>query len=120
MSGMTPVDELHWIDHFVDQVVRGISICDRTGMANPRQVTKICEKAQSKYPDTQWTLHFHNTHGMGLANALVAVQAVIVRFDSSLGRLDGLPLCSRSHWQYLHRGIGSYVGSDGLLYQHEP
>lgn len=92
MSGMTPVHELiHWIDHFVDQGVRGISICDTTGMANPRQVTEICEKAQSKYPNTQWTLHFHNTRGMGLANALAAVQAGIVRFDSSLGGLGGCP-----------------------------
>ncbi len=92
MSGMTPIHELmHWIDHFVDQGVRGISICDTTGMANPRQVTEICEKGQSKYPNTQWTLHFHNTRGMGLANALAAVQAGIVRFDSSLGGLGGCP-----------------------------
>ncbi len=92
MSGMTPIHELmHWIDHFVDQGVRGISICDTTGMANPRQVTEICEKAQSKHPHLQWTLHFHNTRGMGLANALAAVQAGIVRFDSSLGGLGGCP-----------------------------
>jgi len=92
MSGMTPTHELmHWIDHFVDQGVRGISICDTTGMANPRQVTEICEQVQSKYPNTQWTLHFHNTRGMGLANALAAVQAGIVRFDSSLGGLGGCP-----------------------------
>jgi hydroxymethylglutaryl-CoA lyase len=82
---------MHWIDHFVDQGVRGISICDTTGMANPRQVTEICEQAQSKHPNTQWTLHFHNTRGMGLANALAAVQAGIVRFDSSLGGLGGCP-----------------------------
>jgi hydroxymethylglutaryl-CoA lyase len=92
MSGMTPTHELmHWIDHFVNQGVRGISICDTTGMANPRQVTEICEQAQFKYPNTQWTLHFHNTRGMGLANALAAVQAGIVRFDSSLGGLGGCP-----------------------------
>lgn len=92
MSGMTPIHELmHWIDHFVDQGVRGISICDTTGMANPRQVTEICEKAQLKHPKIQWTLHFHNTRGMGLANALAAVQAGIVRFDSSLGGLGGCP-----------------------------
>lgn len=92
MSGMTPIHELmHWIDHFVDQGVRGISICDTTGMANPRQVTEICEKTQSKHPNMQWTLHFHNTRGMGLANALAAVQAGIMRFDSSLGGLGGCP-----------------------------
>ena len=92
MSGMTPLSELmHWIDHFANEGVRGISICDTTGMANPQHVKEICEQAQSKYPAMEWTLHFHNTRGMGLANALAAVEVGINRFDSSLGGLGGCP-----------------------------
>jgi len=92
MSGMTPLSELmHWIDHFANEGVRGISICDTTGMANPQHVKEVCEQAQSKYPAMEWTLHFHNTRGMGLANALAAVEAGINRFDSSLGGLGGCP-----------------------------
>jgi hydroxymethylglutaryl-CoA lyase len=60
-------------------------------MANPAQVQAVCEAAQSKYPHLQWTLHFHNTRGMGLANALAAVNSGINRFDSSLGGLGGCP-----------------------------
>jgi hydroxymethylglutaryl-CoA lyase len=92
MSGMTPISELmHWIDHFANAGVRGISICDTTGMANPQHVKEVCEQAQSKYPTMEWTLHFHNTRGMGLANALAAVEVGINRFDSSLGGLGGCP-----------------------------
>ena len=92
MSGMTPISELmHWIDHFANEGVRGISICDTTGMANPQHVKEVCEQAQSKYPAMEWTLHFHNTRGMGLANALAAVEVGINRFDSSLGGLGGCP-----------------------------
>ncbi len=92
MSGMTPLSELmHWIDHFANEGVRGISICDTTGMANPQHVKEVCEEAQSKYPAIEWTLHFHNTRGMGLANALAAVELGINRFDSSLGGLGGCP-----------------------------
>jgi hydroxymethylglutaryl-CoA lyase len=92
MSGMTPISELmHWIDHFANEGVRGISICDTTGMANPQHVKEVCEQAQSKYPTMEWTLHFHNTRGMGLANALAAVEVGINRFDSSLGGLGGCP-----------------------------
>jgi len=92
MSGMTPIPELmHWIDHFANEGVRGISICDTTGMANPQHVKEVCEQAQSKYPAMEWTLHFHNTRGMGLANALAAVEVGINRFDSSLGGLGGCP-----------------------------
>jgi hydroxymethylglutaryl-CoA lyase len=60
-------------------------------MANPAQVKAICEAVQTKYPKLQWTLHFHNTRGMGLANALAAVNSGIDRFDSSLGGLGGCP-----------------------------
>lgn len=92
MSGMTSLTELmRWIDQFAAAGVRGITICDTTGMANPAQVQEVCEAAQSKYPNLQWTLHFHNTRGMGLANALAAVNSGIDRFDSSLGGLGGCP-----------------------------
>ena len=92
MSGITSLTELmHWVDRFASAGVRGITICDTTGMANPVQVQMICEAVQAKYPQLQWTLHFHNTRGMGLANALAAVNSGIDRFDSSLGGLGGCP-----------------------------
>ncbi|MBE0490011.1 MAG: hydroxymethylglutaryl-CoA lyase [Halomonas sp.] len=71
--------------------VEGVTLCDTTGMANPAQVTRLCEAAQARFPGTPFTLHFHNTRGMGLANALAAWQAGITRFDASLGGLGGCP-----------------------------
>jgi hydroxymethylglutaryl-CoA lyase len=53
---------------FADLGVRGLTICDTTGMANPDQVKKICDSLQKRFPNLQLTLHFHNTRGMGLAN----------------------------------------------------
>jgi len=92
MSGITSLAELmHWVDRFAATGIRGITICDTTGMANPAQVQSVCEAVQAKYPKLQWTLHFHNTRGMGLANALAAVNSGIDRFDSSLGGLGGCP-----------------------------
>lgn len=92
MAGMTSLPDLmHWVDRFAAAGVRGITICDTTGMANPAQVQAVCEVVQKKYPALQWTLHFHNTRGMGLANALAAVNTGIDRFDSSLGGLGGCP-----------------------------
>lgn len=92
MSGITSLaDLMHWIDRFADKGVRGITICDTTGMANPAQVQTVCEAVQAKHPELQWTLHFHNTRGMGLANALAAINSGINRFDASLGGLGGCP-----------------------------
>jgi hydroxymethylglutaryl-CoA lyase len=51
----------------------------------------MVEALQQQLPQTQLTLHFHNTRGMGLANVLAAAQGGITRFDGSLGGLGGCP-----------------------------
>ncbi len=92
MEGDVPSAEvMFWASRFADLGVRGLTICDTTGMAHPRQVAHLCEDLRKRFPDLQLTLHFHNTRGMGLANLLAAVQSGIDRFDGSLGGLGGCP-----------------------------
>ncbi len=92
MEGDVALDDVLAIARrFADHGVRGLTICDTTGMAHPLQVKRMAEVLQAQLPDTQLTLHFHNTRGMGLANILAAVQAGITRFDGSLGGLGGCP-----------------------------
>ena len=92
MEGDVPQAEvLQWSQRFADLGVRGLTICDTTGMAQPRQVAAMCEVLRQRFPELQLTLHFHNTRGMGLANVLAAVQSGIDRFDGSLGGLGGCP-----------------------------
>ncbi len=92
MEGEVPQSVVEeFAQRFVDLGVRGLTICDTTGMANPKQVTSMAQSLQDKFPQTEFTMHFHNTRGMGLANVLAAVQANIVRFDGSLGGLGGCP-----------------------------
>lgn len=92
MEGDVPQQEvLQWSEKFSDLGVRGLTICDTTGMAQPDQVSRMCEALQKRFPRLQLTLHFHNTRGMGLANVLAAVQSGISRFDGSLGGLGGCP-----------------------------
>ncbi|MFD0666689.1 hydroxymethylglutaryl-CoA lyase [Ramlibacter sp. MAHUQ-53] len=92
MEGDVPASEvLAWAQRFADLGVRGLTICDTTGMAHPAQVAALCEQLQARFPQQQLTLHFHNTRGMGLANVLAAVQSGITRFDGSLGGLGGCP-----------------------------
>jgi hydroxymethylglutaryl-CoA lyase len=86
-----PAEVLRWSRRFADLGVRGLTICDTTGMAHPGQVARMVEALQKDFPRQQLTLHFHNTRGMGLANLLAGVQGGIVRFDGSLGGLGGCP-----------------------------
>jgi hydroxymethylglutaryl-CoA lyase len=80
-----------FVQRFADLGVRGLTICDTTGMAHPAQVAHMVEALQNQLHHTQLTLHFHNTRGMGLANVLAAVQGGITRLDGSLGGLGGCP-----------------------------
>ena len=82
---------LDFANRFADLGVRGVTVCDTTGMAHPAQVSRMVEALQQRLKDLQLTLHFHNTRGMGLANVLAAVQGGITRFDGSLGGLGGCP-----------------------------
>lgn len=92
MEGDVPLAELlAWAQRFADLGVRGLTICDTTGMAHPAQVQQVAQTLQHQFPALQLTMHFHNTRGMGLANVLAAVQTGITRFDGSLGGLGGCP-----------------------------
>lgn len=80
-----------WVQRFVDAGVHGLTLCDTTGMAFPAQVHTIVSEFRSRWPDTELTLHFHNTRGMGLANVLASLDAGADRFDASLGGIGGCP-----------------------------
>ena len=92
MQGEVTADEvLGWVDRFAERGVRGVTLCDTTGMAYPSQVQALSRQVRERFPHLQLTLHFHNTRGMALANTLGALEAGIDRFDASLGGLGGCP-----------------------------
>ena len=85
---------LDLVGRFRDAGFDGISLADTTGMANPRQVLELTRKVLARYPapdDTYYTLHFHNTRGMGLANVVAGIEAGVRSFDGSLSGLGGCP-----------------------------
>ncbi|QTX32549.1 hydroxymethylglutaryl-CoA lyase [Aminithiophilus ramosus] len=79
------------VERFVEAGITEISLSDTTGMANPRQVHRTCLEMRERFPSVLWSLHFHNTRGMGLANVLAGMEAGVTRFDASLGGLGGCP-----------------------------
>lgn len=92
MQGDVAADDvLGWVGRFAELGVRGVTLCDTTGMAYPTQVEALSRQVRERFPELQLTLHFHNTRGMALANTLAALQAGIDRFDASLGGLGGCP-----------------------------
>lgn len=80
-----------YVQRFADLGVQGITLCDTTGMAYPSQVARLVAATRARWPALDFTLHFHNTRGMGLANMLAAIDTGARRFDASLGGLGGCP-----------------------------
>jgi len=69
-----------------------VGLSDTTGSANPRQVRHLIRTVRSVIGDEKLTgIHLHNTRGLGLANALAALEEGITTLDSSLGGLGGCP-----------------------------
>lgn len=90
-GAVAPARVLEIVGRCEELGISGVTLCDTTGMANPAQVARLCEEVLTRHPRMQITAHFHNTRGMGLANALAALDAGIDRFDASLGGLGGCP-----------------------------
>jgi hydroxymethylglutaryl-CoA lyase len=82
---------LERVGRFVDMGICHVTLCDTTGMANPAQVRRLCAAVMAAWPELGLTAHFHDTRGMGLANALAALDVGVRRFDASLGGLGGCP-----------------------------
>ncbi|VVE22501.1 hydroxymethylglutaryl-CoA lyase [Pandoraea anhela] len=84
-------DVFAWVEKFHALGVDGITLCDTTGMAYPRQVGRIATRAIALTSEIDLTFHFHNTRGIALANTLVALDAGVTRFDACLGGIGGCP-----------------------------
>ena len=80
-----------WVSRFADQGVRGVTLCDTTGMGYPNQVAQVCSQLIAGFPELNFTGHFHDTRSMGLANILAAVLVGVRQFDVSLGGIGGCP-----------------------------
>ena len=68
-----------------------VSLADTVGYANPAAVQRLFEQARRIAGDRLWSAHFHDTRGMGLANAYAAWQTGITRFDACLAGIGGCP-----------------------------
>jgi len=71
--------------------VKEVSLADTTGMGNPVQVFEMIGQLKEKFPNTTFSMHFHNTRGMAMANVYAALMQGVTHFDSSIAGLGGCP-----------------------------
>ena len=90
ITGDMPVKQIIRVARqLVEQGFTELSLADSFGLANPAQVRHVMRQVQDAFPEIHFSLHFHNTRGLGLANVVAAMEEGIDMFDSSLGGLGG-------------------------------
>jgi hydroxymethylglutaryl-CoA lyase len=79
-----------------------VTYADTTGMATPKRVDDLLART-----GTDVGLHLHETRGTALVNAWAALEAGVVRFDTSVGGLGGSPFAA---------GAGGNLATEDLVH----
>jgi hydroxymethylglutaryl-CoA lyase len=91
LQGMVPEGEVVRIAAALAEFCGGVALADTVGYANPAQVKRLFGIVRTAIGSKLEGAHFHNTRGLGLANALAAYEEGVRHFDSSMGGLGGCP-----------------------------
>ena len=93
IKGPMPLN-LAWefAERFLEIGADDIEHADHDGQATPDSVYRYFSEVLERMPDpSKHVFHHHMTRGWGLANVLAAMQAGVVRFESSFGGTGGQP-----------------------------
>lgn len=88
------IDEKRIIDIakiYIDNGIPNISLADTAGHAYPEQVNRIIAEIKTLSPNTEITVHFHNTYGLGIANCYTAINEGAEYIETAFGGLGGCP-----------------------------
>jgi hydroxymethylglutaryl-CoA lyase len=91
MQGAVPEEDVLRIATKLAEFCDSVALADTVGYANPAQVRRVFANVRKAIGNKLEGAHFHNTRGLGLANALAAYEEGVRSFDSSLGGLGGCP-----------------------------
>lgn len=91
-EGKVPPDRvLAIVRRYCDAGLKEISLADTAGHAVPDQVERMFDAVREIDAEAALACHFHNTYGLGLANAYAAMKAGVTSFESSVAGLGGCP-----------------------------
>lgn len=96
-----------------------VSLGDTIGVGTPKQTRDIVTRVADEIGKASIALHFHDTRGTALANALVGLELGIRDFDASIAGLGGCPYApgaagnlATEDLVYMLSGMGIETGID--------
>lgn len=90
-GAVTPATAVRLAERLLAAGADEIVLADTIGAGAPRQVRELLKAAAHGVPPSCTAVHLHDTRGFGLANAWVALEAGVRRFDASAGGIGGCP-----------------------------
>jgi hydroxymethylglutaryl-CoA lyase len=96
-EGLVPEERvLDLVGRFADLGIVEVTLADTIGAADPAQVFARGVAVRERRPHLDLGIHPHDTRGLGLANALAAMQAGIRRLEASVGGIGGCPFAPKA------------------------
>ncbi|HEX4978091.1 MAG TPA: hydroxymethylglutaryl-CoA lyase [Nocardioides sp.] len=92
-EGQVPVDQVVEVGkRLFDLGASQLSLGDTIGVGTPAHVTALLDAFNAAgLADDVLAMHFHDTYGQALSNALTALRHGVTTFDASAGGLGGCP-----------------------------
>ena len=115
IEGTVPESEtLKLLERVLDAGADEVMLPDTVGYASPSQVRSLFRQGIAIAGDVPVWSHFHDTRGLGLANALAALEAGCTRFDASLAGLGGCPFAPGATGNIVLEDLVFLLESEGL------
>ena len=92
-----------------------VGLSDTTGYADPQAVRRLIALVRDVVGDDALTgIHLHNTRGLGLANALAALDCGLTTLDASLGGLGGCPFAPGASGNIVTEDLAFMLAAMGI------
>lgn len=92
-----------------------VGLSDTTGFGNPAQVKRLFRETRRVVGAENCTgVHLHNTRGLGLANALAALEEGATTIDASQGGLGGCPFAPGASGNIVTEDLAFMLEAMGL------
>lgn len=89
--------------------LKRVSLNDTMAWATPDTVKAAVAAVRERWPSLRINLHFHDTRGLGVANAYAGLEMGVDSFDASLAGLGGCPFAG-------HKGAAGNVCTEDLVF----
>lgn len=73
------------------ETLREICLADTMGWASPVMLRELIVRVRREFPQSEVSLHLHDTRGSGMANVYAGLEEGVAIFDCSIGGLGGCP-----------------------------